>query len=105
MFFSGDFNAHHKNWLTYFSGTDGPGELFYNFLSQMTVLKWLTFLLGSVTVILSVLLSWIISSDASIVLQWLSLHWEILITLLSQFLVTFFRTQKEMLVLLHTRFL
>ena len=37
------------------------------FLSQMTLLKWLTFLLQSVTVTLTVLLFWIyFSSDASI---------------------------------------
>ena len=38
-----DFNVHHKDWLTYSSGTDQPGELCYNF--QMTLLRWLTFLL------------------------------------------------------------
>ena len=27
----GDFNAHHKNWLTYSGGTDRPSELCYNF--------------------------------------------------------------------------
>ena len=27
----GDFNFHHKDWLTYSSGTDQPGELCYNF--------------------------------------------------------------------------
>ena len=26
-----DFNVHHKDWLTYSSGTDRPGELCYNF--------------------------------------------------------------------------
>ena len=26
MFVFGDFNVHHKDWLTYSSGTDGPGE-------------------------------------------------------------------------------
>ena len=32
MFFVfGDFNVHHKDWLTYSSGTDWPGELCYNF--------------------------------------------------------------------------
>ena len=37
------------------------------FLSQMTLLRWLTFLLGSQTVILIVLLFWIfLSSDANI---------------------------------------
>ena len=30
MFVFGDFNVHHKNWLTYPGGTDRPGELCYN---------------------------------------------------------------------------
>ena len=30
-FVVGDFNIHHKDWLTYSSGTDPPGELCYNF--------------------------------------------------------------------------
>ena len=38
-FFFGGFNAHHKDWLTYSSGTDRPGEVCYNFLSQMTLLR------------------------------------------------------------------
>ena len=57
------------------------------FLSQMTLLRWLTFLLGSQTVILIVLLFWIYLFLLMLVfvLQRLSLHWEILIMLLSQF--------------------
>ena len=31
MFVSGDFNAHHKDWLAYSGGSDRPGELCYNF--------------------------------------------------------------------------
>ena len=31
VFGFGDFNVHHKDWLTYSSGTDRPGELCYNF--------------------------------------------------------------------------
>ena len=59
------------------------------FLSQMTSLRWLTFLLGSQ--ILIVLLFWIYFFLLTLVfvLQWLSLHWEILIMLLSQFPLTF----------------
>ena len=61
------------------------------FLSQMTLLRWLTFLLGSQTVILIVLLFWFYLFLLMLVflLQWLSLHWEILIMLLSQFPLTF----------------
>ena len=61
------------------------------FLSQVTLLKRLTFLLGSQTVILTVLLFLIYFSLLMLVfvLQWLSLHWEILIILLSQFPLNF----------------
>ena len=31
VFVFGDFYVHHKDWLTYSGGTDGPGELCYNF--------------------------------------------------------------------------
>ena len=31
VFVFGDFNIHHKDWLTYSGGTDRPGELCYNF--------------------------------------------------------------------------
>ena len=60
------------------------------FLSQMTLLRWLTFLLGSQTVILIVLLFWIYLFLLTLVfvLQWLSLHCEILI-MLFQFPLTF----------------
>ena len=46
------------------------------FLSQMTLLRWLTFLLGSQTVNLIILLFWVCFFLLMIVfvLQWLSLH-------------------------------
>ena len=31
VFIFGDFNVYHKDWLTYSGGTDGPGEVCYNF--------------------------------------------------------------------------
>ena len=31
LFVFGDFNIHHKDWLTYSDGTGRPGELCYNF--------------------------------------------------------------------------
>ena len=31
VFVFGDFNIHHKDWLTYSGGTDQPGKLCYNF--------------------------------------------------------------------------
>ena len=54
----------------------------------MTLLRWLT---GSQTVILKALLFWIYLFLLMLifVLQWLSLLWEILIMLLSQFPLTF----------------
>ena len=60
------------------------------FLSQMTLLRCLTFLLGSQTVILIALLFWIYFFLVMLVfvLQWLSLHWEILV-MLSQFPLPF----------------
>ena len=31
VFVFGDFNVHHEDWLTYFGGSNIPGELCYNF--------------------------------------------------------------------------
>ena len=61
------------------------------FLSQMTLPRWLTFLHGFQTVILIGLLSWIsfFLLTQVFVLQCLTLHWEILIMLLSQFPLIF----------------
>ena len=61
------------------------------FLSQMTLLKWLFFLLASQAVILMVLLFWIYFFPLTLVfvLQWRSLHWEILVIFLSQFSLPF----------------
>ena len=85
-FVFGDFNVYHKGWVNYSGGT---------FLFQMTLLRWLTFLLGFLTVALTVLLFWICFSLLMLVfvVQWLSLHWEILVMLLSQFPLTFCQTQ------------
>ena len=40
-------SVHHKDWLTYSGGTNRPSDLVVIFLSQMTLLRELTFLLGS----------------------------------------------------------
>ena len=53
VFVFGDFIVHHKDWLTYSGGTDKLDKFF---LPQITLLIRLTFLLGSQTVILTVLL-------------------------------------------------
>ena len=52
VFVFGDFNIHHKDWLTYSGGTDGPGKLYYNF-SLLNDLTLMLFLLGSLNVTLS----------------------------------------------------
>ena len=90
VFLFGDFTIHHTDWLTYSGGTDQPGELCYNFSVSNDVTQMLTFLLGSQTVILIVLLFWIYLFLLTLVfvLQWLTLHWGIL-TMLSQFPLTF----------------
>ena len=63
-----DFNVHHKDWLTYSRGNIDLLNYVITFLSQMTLLRWLTFLLVSLTVNLTVLLFLhvFIYSDASI---------------------------------------
>ena len=57
----------------------------------MSLLRWLTFLLRSLTVIVIVLLFWISSFLLVLVFvqQWLALHWEILNMFLSQFPIKF----------------
>ena len=75
-----------------------------NFLSQMTLLRWLTFPLRSQTVILTVLLFWIYLFLLMLIfiLRWLSLHWEILIMLLSSFHWLSVKFTAECPVLLHS---
>ena len=67
------------------------------FLFQITLLRWLTFLLRSQTAIIIVLLFWIsfFLLMLVVVLQWFSLHWEILI-MLPQFRLTFHQIQNRM---------
>ena len=62
---------------------------------QMTLLRWLTFLLASQTVILTILFFWIYLFLLMLVfvLQWVSLYWEILIMFLPQFPLTFHHIQ------------
>ena len=99
MFFIRDFTVHHKDWLTYSSGTDRSGEIYNNFLlSQMTSFRWVTFLLMSLSVTLTVLFFWVFLFLMTLLfaLQWLTLHWEILIMWLSRFLLTFGQNQDVM---------
>ena len=98
VFVFGDFNVDHKDWLTYLVELIDLVNSVIILLSQVTLLRWLTFLLGSQTVILIVLLFWICFFLLTLVfnLQWLSLQWEILIMLLSQFLLTFHQIHNRM---------
>ena len=93
VFVFGRYNVYHKDWLTYSSGTDRPGEL-----SQTTLFRCITFLLRIQTVGLRVLLFWISLFLLMLVfvLQWLYLHWEILIMLLSQFPLIFHQIHSGM---------
>ena len=97
VFVSGDFNVYHKDERTNFGRTDRPGEIC---LSQMILLRWWTLLLGSLTVIVTVLLFWInfFLPTLVFVLQWLFLHWEILIMFLSLFPWTSCKLKTECLV-------
>ena len=90
VFVFGDFNVHHKDWLTYSGGTDRPGELCYNFSISNDLTQIVNFP-TRIPVTLTVLLFWIYFFLLTLVfvLQWLFLHWEILIILLSQFPLTF----------------
>ena len=96
FFLFGDFNIHHKNWPSYYGGD--LVNFVITFLSQMALLRWLTFLLRSLTVTLTVLLLWISFFLLMLVfvLKWLFHHWEILIMLLCKFLLTFHQTQNRM---------
>ena len=98
VFVFADFKVHHKDWITYSGATDRPGNSVLIFLSQMTFPRWPTFLLGFQNVILIVLLFWISFFLLTLVfvLQRLSLHWEILIMLLSQFPLTFHQIHNGM---------
>ena len=43
VFVFGDFNVHHKDWLTYSGGTDQPGELCYNFSISNDITQMVNF--------------------------------------------------------------
>ena len=87
----GDFNVHHKDWLTYSGGTDWPGELCYNFCISNDLTQMVNFptRIPDCDSHSPALLDLFLSSDASICSTMASLHWEILIMLLSRFPLTF----------------
>ena len=43
VFVFGDFNVHHKDWLTYSGGTDRPGELCYIFFISNDLTQMVNF--------------------------------------------------------------
>ena len=77
----GDFNVHYKDWLTYSGGTDRPGEACYNFSISNDHTDMVNFptRISDCDSHSPALFDLFICSDPSIFLQWLSLHWEILI--------------------------
>ena len=96
MFVFGDFNVHHKDWLTYSGGTDRSGELCYNFSISNDLTQMVNFptQIPDCDSHSPALLDLFISSDASICSTMAFPHLEILIKLLSQFPLTFCETQK-----------
>ena len=115
VFVFGNFNVYHKDWLTYFGGTDRPGELWYNFsisndLTQMVNIP--TWIPGCGCHSIA-LLDLFISSDVSICSKiafplennweiwsfWsqFRFHWKIVIMLLAQFPLTFHLIHNGML--------
>ena len=83
-------NVHHKDWLTYSGGTDRSDELCYNFsiLNDLTqMVKFLTRIPDCDSHSPAFLDLFLLTLE--FVLQRLSLPWEILIMLLSQFPLTF----------------
>ena len=95
MFVFGDFNIYHKDRQTHSVRTDGSGEFCYNFFISNNLIRMVNFPIGSQTVILTVLLFWISFFLVMLVLQWHSLHWEILI-MLSQSPLTFHQIHNKM---------
>ena len=93
----GNFNAHCKDWQTCSGGTDRPGERGYNFPISNDVTQIVNFATripdydSHTPALLGLFLLTLV-----FVLQWLSLHWERLIMLLSQFPLTFQWTENRM---------
>ena len=98
VFVFGDFNIHHKDWVTYSDRTDQPGELCYNFSILDDLTQMLNFPIripdcGSPS---PGLLDLFITFDTSICSTMaFFLHWEILIMLLSQFPLTLDQIHNE----------
>ena len=74
VFAFGDFNVHHKDWLTYSGGTDRPGELCYNFFISNDLTQMVNFStwIPDCESYSPVSLDLFLSSELVFVLQWLS---------------------------------
>ena len=90
VFVFGDFSIHHRDWLTYSGRTDRSAKHGCNFSISNDLTQMVNFPTGipdydshSPALLDFYLLTLVF------VVQWLSLHWEILIMLLSQFSLTF----------------
>ena len=100
----GDFKVNHKDWLTYSGGTDPPSKLCYNFSFSNDLTQMVNFPTGILDCDPKVLLFWISFFLLTLVffLQWLSLHWGILIMFLSQFPLTFQLIHNRIPISLHS---
>ena len=87
----GDFNVHHKDWLTFSTGSDRPGELCYNFSISNDLTQMVNFptQIPNCDSRSPALLNLFFLLPLVFALQWLSLCWEILVMFLSQFPLTF----------------
>ena len=97
VFVFGGFNVHNNGWLIYSGGTDRSVKLCYNFSISNDFTQMVNFPTRipdcnshSPSILDFILLTLVF------VLQWLSLHWEILIMLLSQFPLIFYQIHNEM---------
>ena len=97
IFVFGDFKVHHKDWLTYYGGTDRPGELCYNFSISSDLTQMFNFLtrIPDCDSHSPALLDSFLSSDASSY-STVAFHCEILIMLKSQFSLTFLQIHNGM---------
>ena len=84
VFVFGDFNVHHKDWLTYSGGTDRPGELCYNFSISNDLTQMVNFptRIPDCDSHSLALLDLFLSSDVICSTMWFSLHLEILFALI-----------------------
>ena len=97
VFSFGNFNVHHKNWLTHSGGTGKPGELGYNFSISNDITQMVNFPTQNPDCdsYSPALLDLFLSSDVSIC-STMDFHpLEILIMLLSQFPLTVHQTHNR----------